>query len=562
MHEFNLLEEPWISVIVDDLGHTKLVSMMDVFQSAHEYKALAGDMKAQDFSILRVLLAVLHTVFSRYDTKGHARTYDPDEDEAEDFDEESIEIWKEVWKARRFPNIVCDYLNRWYNRFYLFDDEYPFMQVLAEDVSSDKLIENKHKEKEPKPTPIPGKYINRLISESNNKVALFSPKGNEKDKNHLTCAELARWLVTLQGYVGNPDKALFKPKKYKASKGWLFDLGGITLAGSNLFETLMLNWVAANPYQSAASNQKPCWEYSGAENITLSSARVDNIAQLYTRWSRAVYIPARKDENEPFTPSIVKLPYPDHKNAFIEPMTFWHYNKTGDNKDAFTPRKHRTEEAMWRSYSLLTLAYSLDDKEKYHRPEVISWLDCINPYIENSRIVLEAISLKDDGNPTSWVPTDEIYDNLYVHEELITDVGNDGWVYRVNNEVNHTKTAVSSTYRNFLKDMCDIQNRSDDNATTFINRTISHVYFLLDRPFRDWLAGINPSDSKNECCDRWRTTVRQLLEKEASQMVANANTRDLNGITVTEKTSGVATTKNIITAYNAFIYRLNKLSEQ
>lgn len=567
MHEFNLLEEPWISVIVDDLGHTKLVSMIDVFQSAHEYKALAGDMKAQDFSILRLLLAVLHTVFARYDTKDHARTFDPDEDESEDFDEESIDIWKEVWQARRFPNIVCDYLNTWHNRFYLFDDEYPFMQVLAEDVSSDKLIENKRKEKEPtpkEPTPIPGKYINRLISESNNKAALFSPKGNEKDKNHLTCSELARWLVTLQGYVGNPDKALFKPKKYSALKGWLFDLGGITLAGSNLFETLMLNWVAANPYQSAASNQKPCWEYSGAENIqrTFSSARVDNIAQLYTRWSRAVYIPSRKDENEPFTPLIVKLPDLDHKNAFIEPMTLWEYNKTGVNKDTFTPRKHRTEEAMWRSYSLLTLVYSLDDKEKYHRPEVISWLDCINPYIENSRIVLEAISVKDDGKPMSWVPTDEIYDNLYVHEELITDVGNDGWVYRVNHEVNHTKTAVSSMYRGFLKDMCDIQNRSDDNAATFINKTISHVYFLLDRPFRDWLAGINPSDSKNECCDRWRATVKQLLKEEASQMVANANTRDLNGITVTEKTSGAATTKNIITAYNAFIYRLNKLSEQ
>ena len=571
MHEFNLLEEPWISVIVDDLGHTKLVSMMDVFQSAHEYKALAGNMKVQDFSILRLLLAVLHTVFSRYDTKGHARTFDPDEDEAEDFDEESIEIWKEVWQARRFPNIVCDYLNRWYNRFYLFDDEYPFMQVLAEDVSSDKLGGQT-------PTPISGKYINRLISESNNKTALFSPKGNEKDKNHLSCAELARWLVTLQGYVGSPDKAFFGKQIYN-NKGWLFDLGGITLAGSNLFETLMLNWVAANPYQSAASNQKPCWEYSGAENIqrTFSSARVDNIAQLYTRWSRAVYIPSRKDENEPFTPSIVKLPDLDHKNAFIEPMTLWEYNKTGNNKDTFTPRKlriikqrtekhhtkqQRTEEAMWRSYSLLTLTHSLDDSEKYHRPEVISWLDCISPCIENSHIVLEAISVKDNGSKLSPVLTDEVYDNLYVHEELITDVGNDGWVYRVNNEINHTETAVSETYERFLQDMCDIQNRSDANAATFIDRTINHVFFLLDHPFRDWLAGINPSDSKNECCDRWRATVKQLLKEEASQMVANANTRDLNGITVTEKTSGAATTKNIITAYNAFIYRLNKLSEQ
>lgn len=577
MHEFNLLEEPWISVIVDDLGHTKLASMIDVFHSAHEYKALAGDMKAQDFSILRLLLAVLHTVFARYDTKGYARTFDPDEDEAEDFDEESIDIWKEVWQARCFPNIVCDYLDNWHNRFYLFDDEYPFMQVLAEDISSDKLKENKHKEK--KPTPISGKYINRLISESNNKIALFSPKGNEKDKNHLTCAELARWLVTLQGYVGNLDKAFFDTKKYKVSKGWLFDLGGITLAGSNLFETLMLNWVAANPYQSAASVQKPCWEYSGAKNIqhAFSNTRVDNIAQLYTRWSRAVYIPSRKDENEPFTLSLVKLPDLDHKNAFIEPMTLWEYNKTGVNKDTFTPRKlrikkprvkkqrvkqQRTEEAMWRSYSLLTLTHSLDDSEKYHRPEVISWLDCISPCIENSHIVLEAISVKDNGSELSPVLTDEVYDNLYVHEELITDVGNDGWVYRVNHEINHTETAVSKTYEHFLQDMCDIQNRSDDNSATFIDRTINHVYFLLDRPFRDWLAGINPSDSKNECCDRWRATVKQLLKEEASQMVANANTRDLNGITVTEKTSGAATTKNIITAYNAFIYRLNKLSEQ
>lgn len=557
MHEFNLLEEPWISVIVDDLGHTKLVSMMDVFQSAHEYKALAGDMKAQDFSILRLLLAVLHTVFSRYDTKGCARTFDPDEDEAEDFDEESIEIWKEVWQARRFPNIACVYLNSWHNRFYLFDDEYPFMQVLAEDISSDTLGGQT-------PTTISGKNINRLISESDNKIALFSPKnGSKEDKNRLTCAELARWLVTLQGYVGLSDKAFFGKDKYTYSAGWLFDLGGITLAGSNLFETLMLNWVAANPFQLAASDQKPCWEYSGTENIqhAFSNARVDNIAQLYTRWSRAVYIP-REDENEPFTPFMVKLPDPDHKNAFIEPMTLWHYNKTGKNKDTFTPRKHHTEEAMWHSYSLLTSAYSLDDKEKYHRPEVISWLDCISPYIENSRIVLEAISIKDDGNRSSYVLTDEVYDNLYVHEELITDIGNDGWVYRINNEVNHTKTAVSSTYRGFLKDICNIQNRSGSNATSFINKAISHVYFLLDRPFRDWLAGINPSDSKNECCDRWRTTVRQLLEKEASQMVANANTRDLNGITITKKTSGAATTKNIITAYNAFIYRLNKLSEQ
>lgn len=63
MSRFNLLDEPWISVIVDEKGHNKLVSITDVFKHASEYKALAGDMKIQDFALLRILLAVLHTVF-------------------------------------------------------------------------------------------------------------------------------------------------------------------------------------------------------------------------------------------------------------------------------------------------------------------------------------------------------------------------------------------------------------------------------------------------------------------------------------------------------------------
>ena len=76
MSRFNLLDEPWISVIVDEKGHNKLVSITDVFKHASEYKALAGDMKTQDFVLLRILLAVLHTVFSRYDIQGNSREFD------------------------------------------------------------------------------------------------------------------------------------------------------------------------------------------------------------------------------------------------------------------------------------------------------------------------------------------------------------------------------------------------------------------------------------------------------------------------------------------------------
>ena len=109
MSRFNLLDEPWISVIVDEKGHDKLVSMTDVFKHSSEYKALAGDMKTQDFAVLRVLLAVLHTVFSRYDIQGNSREFDSDEDNEEDFNEDSMDIWREVWDSKQFPDAVLKF---------------------------------------------------------------------------------------------------------------------------------------------------------------------------------------------------------------------------------------------------------------------------------------------------------------------------------------------------------------------------------------------------------------------------------------------------------------------
>ncbi|RIY28139.1 type I-E CRISPR-associated protein Cse1/CasA, partial [Bifidobacteriaceae bacterium WP022] len=171
-----------------------------------------------------------------------------------------------------------------------------------------------------------GKNINRLISESNNKIAVFSPKDNvNNNKSSLTEPQLARWIITLQSYAGLADKTMFGTEKYKASKGWLFDLGGIEIAGANLFETLMLNCVVVGEAQSPEKKQKPCWEYSGTENIENSfyDTFIDNISQLYTRWSRAIYINPDTSIDKPISVSIVKLPDINHKNAFIEPMTVW-----------------------------------------------------------------------------------------------------------------------------------------------------------------------------------------------------------------------------------------------
>lgn len=554
MSRFNLLDEPWISVIVDEKGHNKLVSMTDVFKHASEYKALAGDMKTQDFALLRVLLAALHTVFSRYDIQGNSREFDSGEDTEDDFNEETMDIWREVWNSKKFPNAVFKYLEQWHDHFYLFDDKYPFFQVLKQDIDSKKLGGKS-------PSEISGKNINRLISESNNKIAVFSPKDNVyNNKSSLTEPQLARWIITLQSYAGLADKTMFGTEKYKASKGWLFDLGGIYIEGENLFETLMLNCVLVSEMQSPEKKQKPCWEYSGTENIENSfyDTFIDNISQLYTRWSRAIYINPDISVDKPISVSIVKLPDINHKNAFIEPMTVWQYNKEGENKDKYTPRKHRTEEAMWRSFGLLTSQELYDGSVKNHKPGIMEWLNEIKHDIAGSSISLQAVSMKDDGNATSWVPTDEICDTLYIDEVVVTDNADDGWVYRINNEVEYTRSAIGFIYKQFLLDICEIRNRNKDDATKYSAKHISQVYFLVDKPFREWLANIKPKDSMNERCTQWRNTLHSILINEAKGMLENATLRDFTGRASDQ--SEKESTKNIVTAYNIFTSRLKKLS--
>ncbi|MDU1772952.1 MAG: type I-E CRISPR-associated protein Cse1/CasA, partial [Dialister micraerophilus] len=327
---FNLLDEPWIRVITDYKGNMKEVSLVEFFRNAHTYKNFAGDMLIQDFAVMRFLLAIIHTVFSRFDASGNEykcikldENYKPlnpeekiDEDDEDDYVEALEETWKSIWSKKQFSEIIIKYLEKWRDRFYLFDSEYPFYQVTKSDISPKKIVSLGRPNSNP--TKIFGKTLNRLISESGNKIKLFSPN-IEEYKDFLTEAEIARWLITYQGYIGMSDKAVFGKEKYTASKGWLYDVGGIELEGENVFETLMLNCVLIHPEEVyRIFNQKPCWEYTSKELLEkyLYEKIPDNLAELYTNWGRAIYINPEIDINAPFMFEIVKLPKFDNRNFF------------------------------------------------------------------------------------------------------------------------------------------------------------------------------------------------------------------------------------------------------
>ena len=180
---FNLLDEPWIRLMGEDCA-VRECTLPQALLESHRYRRLAGELPTQNVAILRLLLAVLHTVFYRVDLDGEE---DPIEEPTQ-----ALQRWQRLWKAGCFPEApIRNYLNEWKERFWLFHPEHPFFQVPSAAAG----------------TQYTAAKLNGELSESSNKVRLFPVRAGQ-DKDGLSYAEAARWLVNLNGF----DDTSAKPK--------------------------------------------------------------------------------------------------------------------------------------------------------------------------------------------------------------------------------------------------------------------------------------------------------------------------------------------------------------
>lgn len=566
MGRFNLIDDKWIEVLVNKKGDKKLVGLRDIFLNSDSYLDISGDMNIQDFAIMRLILAIMHTVFSRFDASGNPyeeieindkmqQVEAVDDEDYEEYEEGLIDTWKNLWNNKKFPKIVLDYLDLWYDRFYLFDEKHPFFQVTEEYISVDRI-------KGKKVGDISGKTINRTITESNNKIALFSPK-EEKNKNILKNDEIARWLITFQAYTGLSDKTVYGKEKYKKrnSKGWLYDLGAVYFKGENLFESLMLNFVILNPKNKHYSYniQKPSWEFRDCELIDsyLNYMPIDNISQLYTVYSRAIYIDPEFDDTEEFKMNLIKLPELSHEDNFLEPMTVYRYNTSGDYKEKYTPRKHPSNQSMWRSFGQITMEYENLENSKntnrQKRPGIIDWLAVIHKEIDYNRIKVNALSLEDDGNATSWVPTNEIYDSMPLAIDLLTEDREDGWTIRIFKLVEETKKIINQVYGGYLGYISKIRGLEKSD---FVDREIEKMYYLIDKPFRDLIESIDKDDDSDVIEDEWRRNLKNIVYNQGVKFFDEASDRDYTLVDINGEPI------NVVIAFNRFKSILNNLLER
>ena len=113
MGRFNLLDEPWISVLAES-GEKKDVSMLDFFKNAGSFLQLAGEMETQNFAVMRFLLSVVQTVFSRFDFNGEElpgvvlddngrQIENVDEDDRDEYCLSTAECWEKLYSGNSFP---------------------------------------------------------------------------------------------------------------------------------------------------------------------------------------------------------------------------------------------------------------------------------------------------------------------------------------------------------------------------------------------------------------------------------------------------------------------------
>ena len=526
---FNLLDEPWIRVVQPDAAEVE-VSLTDALLGAHAYADLAGELPTQDVAVLRLLLAVLHTVFSRVDCRGQEAplTSTPG----------ALKRWGELWQLGHFPEEpLRAYLAAWHERFWLFHPERPFYQVNEAAIG----------------TQSGACKLNGEISQSANKERLFSVRSGAQ-KERLSYAEAARWLLYLNGF----DDTSAKPKGKDLPTpgiGWLGKLGLITAVGRNLFETLMLNLVLLPDKKPWPEPEQPCWELERpriGERVQIAMPR--NAAGLLTLQSRRILLQREGDAVTGYT--LLGGDFFPREDALLEQMTVWTEvkDKKG-NHQVDQPRRHDATRQMWRDFS--AIAAEADGRI---RPGVVSWVSYLQragmlPGVKRVCLRIASVQYGDKDFFISHV----FDDRLTFHAELLTEAGAVGY-QKVAEEIARVETAAK--YAGWLAS--DLDRAAGGRGTAWEDRAQERLFDWVDAPFRLWLASLDPDAGAEALLEQqisWREQARSLARQLGEEMVAQAGQKAFVGRTVKLKRNGKEEERHYSApeAINLYMRRLNKL---
>ena len=525
--EFNLLTEPWVRVRRPD-NTVQEVSLTDALLHAQDYVDLAGEMPTQDAAMLRLLLAVLFTVFSRVNVEGEPEPFEEEDD--------ALARWGDLWQLGHFPEQpLRDYLEQWKDRFWLFHPTHPFWQVPGAEIG----------------TACSAAMLNGEMIESKNKLRLF-PLYAGQSKERLSYPQAARWLLSVNGF----DDTSLKPKEKNLpsiSVGWLGSLGYIQALGNNLYETLMLNLTLLKDGREYWSENRPCWELEtprSAERTKIPCP--DDPAQLLTLQSRRLLL----HRTEGMVDGYFALggDFFSKENAFAEQMTVWRNAAKKNEPAVFVPCRHDPARQFWREFPAVFC------QDSGHRPGVVRWTE---------KLQEQRLGILDSRRKIHF----RIVGVLYATQNHIEDIFSDSltfqaglldelsckWQERIVREINNCEKAAQCVGY-LAQDIAIAAGNKNENVGVPVR---AQFYFAVDQPFRQWLQAIDlEQDDPDETVLSWQAQARNIAEKLGKQMVMEAGNAALKGhrieVEKTKKTENKSKTILYTSprAYNIFRAKL------
>lgn len=535
--DFNLVVDPWIKAFNGTTKQTELISLKQLFANPQNYRRLAGETKTQDLAILRLLLAILTTTYSRVDADGKPYPWLKLDDQMrveQDLRTNDDKSWQtdleHTWEAlalkKSFGEAPIDYLDAWQAKFDFSTHEHGFYQVTEDEynkfvVPAKQLTEDRI---EKRVGSVPLKQIDRRVSESNNSPAIFTAKKTNFAKNKIELPELIRWVIAYQNFAGITDKTKIQLReKRSGSPGWLYKLNPVVIEGHNLFETLLLNLVLVP--QVGDVLQHPVWEFDSVAdyvNATIEKDTIDNIAELYTNWARLLHIKWVAPD-EPVIYSAI-MPIMETTNAKIEPMTTWRTVKNGDK----IPNLHRIDFLKVQMTRELSRYVPIAGHEEDWLPGSVEWLRRL---MQNGRlkwlsrdgnflIWLNNIALISDGKPTSQVPSGDRENGLHVTLNVLTGQGE--WPTRLA-DVLALNSDTQKLYWKFAFGLNE--HRQNDSSNPFISNEVGKYANSVDHLLNGWLQYLAFNDWER-CLSLWHQFLADNARKKANDLMQRLGTVD------------------------------------
>lgn len=328
---FNLIDQAWIPVITVD-GEFLELSVRDTLARAAELREISCETALQSTAVLPVALAILHRVFG-----------------PSDFD-----AWQALWQARAFDMTrIDDYLDRWRERFDLFDARRPFMQMPDARVDPKSMI--------------------HLIHPMANTGTLFSHL-NDGAGVALSPAEAARLLLAAcyfrtAGLGPSIDRRRVNFTDSAFARGAIFWARGATL-----FETLLLNLVQYPDERTMphTGRDAPAWEMDDPfERRESPFGYLD-----YLTWSNnhVQLIPGTTDDGVVVREAVVVPAIKLGPHVRSPQRRYVQKEKKGEISFSFL--YFNRDKALWRDYDSLLKR----EAGKTFPPAVVEWLAELKAY--------------------------------------------------------------------------------------------------------------------------------------------------------------------------------------